>query len=537
MRTPTGRQNASVTEADYRLLAEYSTDIVIAVRIDGTIRYTSPAIRDVLGYEPEDVVGANAIDFIHPDDRIAVAANLSERLRSVGPLTSTYRMRRKDGTFAWIEIASRLVTDPATGRPVERIANLRDISRRKAAEDELAKARDAAERASRAKSDFLTGMSHEIRTPMHSIVGTAELLLGSDLGDRQREYVRMLREAASDLLRVINDVLDISELETGRLQLARIDFDLHKVVWQCVDLMGPKATEKDSDLDCVVEDGACCRLRGDPARLRQVLLNVMGHAVKSTQGGRISVAVGDPAIGAGQASVRFEVRDTGAPISDEDRRRLLSKVAPGGETMLRQFAGSILDLGISKQLIDAMGGEIGVASRPGEKNIFWFTLPFSVPEASLPHAPAMLGGDQPTRKSGEGKRVLLAEDVFINQVIATDLLVGEAYQVDVVQDGEEALEAARARDYDLILMDIQMPVLDGIEATARIRHLPGSRGAVPIIALTADTLKDVRKEYLAAGFTDFLSKPFDPDALFATVERWTTRPATVTPVSREPADA
>jgi CheY-like chemotaxis protein/HPt (histidine-containing phosphotransfer) domain-containing protein len=362
------------------------------------------------------------------------------------------------------------------------------------------------------------------------------LLLQSPLDDRQREHAELVRELTDGLLTIINDVLDVSKLDAGRLEFEIIDLNIAEVVRQVVDLMAPKAVQKNLALRADIDQQARRTLRGDPTRIRQILLNLVSNAIKFTERGSIITKVDCAETDARRVVLRVEVADTGIGIPSTVIGNLFTKFTQADQSIARRFGGTGLGLAISKQLVEAMGGKIGVESHVGTGSRFWFTLPLPVATtassdtAPLPPLPA-------PAKSGRGKRILLAEDVLINQIIAIEMLKTAGYEVDVADNGIEAVDAVEHQPYDLILMDVHMPSMDGLGATRKIRELGPPRGEIPIVALTADAVAGVREQYLAAGMDDFLSKPFNRTELLAVVERWTADGMGVTADTPVPAPA
>ncbi len=385
--------------------------------------------------------------------------------------------------------------------------------------EKLAAARDAAQAASQAKSDFLTNMSHEIRTPMNGILGNAHLLLDSTLSADQAEWAATIRDCGDALLGLINDILDLSKLEAGRVQLEHVDFEFGKTIAAAVGLLQVKAREKNIALTQEVSPEIDGMVRGDPTRLRQVLINLVGNAVKFTEKGYVRVVARPVARTAAATTVEVQVIDSGIGMSNAARERLFEKFSQADSSITRRYGGTGLGLAISKQLVELMGGEIGVESRPGVGSIFRFTLELG---------PAVGGAAKPAETSPAmpapapyALSILLAEDNPVNQRLATTLLKRNGHNVTTAANGREAILAARAARYDVILMDVQMPELDGVEAARLIREEEGRSGRrTPIVALTAHAMQGARESYLAAGMDDYLTKPIDPKGLVQCIARW-----------------
>ncbi len=530
----------------FRALIDIVPDRIYAKDTQSRFILANKAVAYYMGMStPEEMIGKTDFDFYQEKEAAQYYAVEQALIQSGKPMIA-YEQLVQDlstGKPGWLETTKVHLHD-SEGKLIGIVGLGRNITERKQSEaeleqhrhhleelvlsrtTELAQARDAAEAANRAKSVFLANMSHELRTPMNGIIGMTNLLLRRATDPQQIEFLTKSMVAAKHLLDVINDILDISRIEADRLTLNEVNFSLSQVIDDALVMQDDLAHAKGLHLYREIAPELPDLLCGDALRLKQILLNFVGNAVKFSEHGLITVSARADEEDTHGVLLRVEVTDQGIGVSPEQQTRLFQAFTQVDDSMTRKHGGTGLGLIISKRLAKLMGGDVGVNSEAGVGSTFWATVRLrrAVDDQPSEIGPATEGPREVLTRCFSGFRVLVAEDDPTNQLVARFLLEDAGLLADVVNNGWEAVECARGGSYALILMDVQMPILSGLEATRAIRQLPGL-SAIPILAMTADAFDGDRERCLAAGMNDHISKPVDPDVLCATVLHWLQKSA------------
>ncbi|OGS97786.1 MAG: hypothetical protein A3H99_09295 [Gallionellales bacterium RIFCSPLOWO2_02_FULL_59_110] len=510
---------------------ENSPASVVITGLDGAIEYVNPKFTKVTGYTAQEAIGQNP--------RILKSGALSPKFYEKMWLTilagevwqGEFHNKKKNGED-YFEAATISPIRDDQGSVTHFVAVKEDITERKRTEQQLKKSMAAAEAANRAKSEFLANMSHEIRTPMNAIIGFSHLCLQSGLKPEQQDYLEKVYRSANSLLGIINDILDFSKVEAGKMEVEKTPFRLDDVLRNAADIAGVRATEKGLALHFDKEQGIPQTLVGDPLRLGQVLNNLIGNAVKFTGEGEVAVGVRMESQTPGHVVLGFTVRDTGIGLTQEQIGRLFQSFSQADTSTTRKYGGTGLGLAISARFVELMGGTMWVESTPEQGSVFAFNLPFVCPHEETVPEPGRSGAPSGNGSLAglSGLRVLLVEDNELNRQLATALLARAGIEACPVCDGAEAIQAAQQQAFDAVLMDVQMPTMDGLEATRRIRENPALAG-LPIIAMTANVMVGDRDRCLAAGMNDYIAKPIQHNVLYATLARWTKRTVLLEPAA------
>ncbi len=500
------------SETRFRLLAENTSELIVLGKQDGTRTYISPASRRLFGYGPEELAGEMLSQrWVHPDDRDLLA---EATLGDDAATSVICRVGHKGGAWIWVEAIIRRFATASADEP-SIIATFRDVSERQAQAQALQRAKEAAEQASQAKTDFLAAMSHEIRTPLNAVLGYADLLLADTglTGDR-RVSLERIQNAGSALRTVVDDILDFSKIEAGEIDLVSRPFHPGALVDNATSIVRGSAQAKGLDLIVDLGPDVPASLLGDHDRLRQILLNLLNNAIKFTPAGAVTLSIRSLRRDAGTVRLRFGVADTGIGIPGEKIDRLFQRFSQVDGSISREFGGTGLGLAICRRLVEAMGGAVGVSSEVGRGSAFWFDVALPVAASG-----AVAAGGRIEVPTDRAMAVLLVEDQPLNRDLARAVLESAGHLVVSVDNGAAAITAVLAQTFDVVLMDVQMPVMDGIEATKQIRLLKDPASRVPIIAMTANVLPVQVAALRAAGMDDHVGKPFRREDLLASVAR------------------
>jgi PAS domain S-box-containing protein len=488
----------------YETVVEDGSDVIFIVDYEGNIYYANGSVYGTLGYRSKILVGKNFFEFILPEsvDKLKLKFRQSQKRAYTEKVELQFRCADKSYRFLEFNAINLKHRDDLHGF----ILDCRDITQRKQDAEELV-------RLQKAKEQFLANISHEIRTPINGIAGMASLLSQNPSPDERETYLNAIKHSAENLKVIINDILDLAAIESGKLKFEKIGFNLKDLVPSLISTFAYQAKEKKLKLEYSIDEKLNRILLGDPVRLNQILINLINNAVKFTHRGSIHVACEVERLQKDRCWIRIEVSDTGVGIPEEKLATIFESFSQADESVTRRYGGSGLGLTIVKQLVELQDGKITVRSQENKGSTFIVLIPYEAGVARSINKASKKASLPPNRSLASELHVLLVEDNDINRLYAKSILKTWDCHTDIAENGEVALEKVKNNHYDIILMDVQMPVMDGYEATKAIRLMDGGKSLVPIVALTANATKKDVELCLAAGMNDYLAKPFTPDDL------------------------
>ncbi len=501
-------------ESFFKAVVEDGSDIIFIVYYDGTILYHNPAVHHVMGYPVNSLVNESFFDYLDPEIVESFKIKFNECLKFPYSKNIEFRFRKADQTYQYLEFNAINLKHKEGLKGL--ILDCRDITQLKEDAEELF-------RAKLAKEQFLANMSHEIRTPLNGIAGMVNLLTDTNPTEEQQKYLSAIKNSTDNLKVIINDILDLSALESGKLKFEKIGFRISDIVPQVIEMFLPQAKEKGIELNSDFVPGSEVVLLGDSVRLSQILINLISNAIKFTYEGMISVNAKISKKINKIAYVQIDIKDTGIGIPDEKLEIIFDTFTQADESVTRKFGGTGLGLSIVKQLIDLQNGSIYVTSAENIGSTFSFTIPYEVGTETDLIIDARSENNRKRVNTLPGMKVLLVEDNDINRMYAANIIKNWQCEVNEAENGLICLEKHKKNNYDIILMDIQMPVMDGFETTISIRKsFESPKSEIPIIALTANAIKGDNEKCLAIGMNDYLSKPFLPEELFNILTKYYT---------------
>ncbi|MFD2036935.1 PAS domain S-box protein [Belliella marina] len=514
------KENLKASEEKYRTLVEESTEIIFSLSLDLELTYVSPNVKQFLGYEIHEVTKTRLTGYLHPDDLTVFSGMLNNSISAIfeNHQYLEFRLRHKNGEYRVFSSNGKLIKDE-WGNVRHYTGIARDITKLKEAQRELFYAKEKAEQASNIKSQFLSIMSHEIRTPMNAVIGMAHLLIEDNPRPDQLENLKTLQFSAENLLGLINDILDFNKIESGKVELENVAFDINVVFNRIIHSYTYQAREKSLDVSFEIDGSIPKVLMGDPVRLAQVANNLISNAIKFTEKGFVKISLKRVSESRRSLKIRFDFEDSGIGIPDEKIQAIFEAFTQASTETTRKYGGTGLGLTIVKKLVELFGGDIKVTSMPHGGTKFSFELDFAKQEGNTPESKE----DQVNiEKNLSHASILVAEDNLVNQIMIKKFLnKWGVKEVVMTNDGNEAIEAIDRQNFDLILLDLQMPEKDGFEVGEYIRsHKNEKISSLPIIALTASSLIEVKEQLEAVGMNDYIPKPFNPDDLYAKIIKY-----------------
>lgn len=500
-------------------MVDSALDIIYRADPKGFFTFVNPSASEITGFPLEELIGMHYTDFVREDYRDRVRAFYLKQMQDL--VESTYLempIVRKDGREIWVAQRVRLILEGK--RVAEAIAVSRDITERKVAEEELRRAKETAEQAQQSEKAFLLRMSHEVRTPLNAIVGMTHLLYDSPLNERQRKYLESINHASDLLNTMVTDLLHLRRMDAGEMEITKKPFSLENLVQSSAKMLDFKAPHEQVEVKTYIDPALPKRVLGGQGAINQVIFCLLSNALKFTEEGEIRIEAHLSSIVGKELWVEFKIFDTGIGIEQKYQSVIFEDFQQGGPHIHENYGGSGLGLSVVRKLVRLLRGEVRVESKPGEGSVFSVLVPLERAHSKTENPAAEPSAWQSPKEWSE-RRVLLVEDNPFNQAYALELLKSWNLNCDTAENGREAVEMCEENNYDLILMDVQMPVMNGHEATVRIRSMdPAPNGRIPILALSAGVIEDEQQKAEKAGMDDFLPKPFTPGQLLEKLERW-----------------